>query len=51
MKMKSKSTQSPASKARVEFKGKPGNVSKAMKMDRASDRAIAKKTGTKVKGY
>jgi len=31
----------------MEFKGKPAAVKKAEKIDRKSDKAIAKKTGTK----
>ena len=45
--MKSKSTMIPGAKQRMEFKGKPAAVKKAQKIDRKSDKAIAKKTGTK----
>lgn len=47
MKMKSKSTLPSGSRGRMEFKGKPAAVKKAEKIDRKSDKAIAKKTGTK----
>lgn len=44
MKMKSKPV-----KSMPEFKGSPKAVAKAMKLDRKSDKAIARKTGTKAK--
>lgn len=47
MKMKSTTTQTPATKARMEFKGKPAAVKKAQKADNKSDRSIAKKFGVK----
>jgi hypothetical protein len=50
MRMKSKSTLSAPSKARTEFKGKPAAVKRAEKMDDKSDKAIAKRTGTKYTG-
>jgi hypothetical protein len=50
-KMKSKSTMSTGAKERTEFKGKPAAVKKAEKIDKKSDRSIAKKTGTKYMGY
>lgn len=46
-KMKSNSTQIKGAKERMEFKGKPTAVKKAKAMDRKTDRAIAKRTGTK----
>ena len=39
-----------AAPARSEFKGKPGAVKKADRLDAKSDRAIASKTGTKLRG-
>ena len=44
--MKSKSTLPKASKAN-EFRGRPDAVKRAERLDRKSDKAIAKKTGTK----
>lgn len=51
MRMKSKSTLSAPSKARTEFKGKQAGVKRAEKMDAKSDKAIAKRTGTKYTGH
>lgn len=47
MKMKSKSTLPKGSRDRMEFRGAPAAVKKAEKIDKKSDKAIAKKTGTK----
>lgn len=47
MKMKSKSTQNPMAKSRVEFKGNLSAVKKAQKADDKSDKKIAKKFGVK----
>lgn len=44
--MKSTSTL-PKSHKDAEFRGKPAAVKQANKLDRKSDKAIAKKTGTK----
>lgn len=50
MKMKSKSTQRPEVKVRVEFKGKPTKVKAAQKADDKSDKKLAKKFGVKWAG-
>lgn len=56
MKSDTKATGSGASKGDPrpakggEFKGKPAAVARAKAMDERSDRAIARKTGTKYKG-